>query len=308
MLAALTAAVVPGRDPLGLSERGRAAYVYAAEIIGVLLLVHLRVTMPWLFTGWFQQLWPLITIAVAFVGVGVSELCQRRRQAVLARPLERTAALLPLLPVLGFWVVPNQVNYSVLLLSVGALYGVMATLRRSFTFSMLAVLAANGSLWRLLYTREGLGLSEHPQLWLIPPAVCVLAATYLNRNRLGQQQMTTIRYLAAIVIYASSTADIFISGVAQAPWLPGVLAAVSLAGIFAGIVLRVRAFLFLGTTFLLVALLTIIWYAAVELSHTWIWWVSGIVAGILIITSFGLVENTRDDVFRGVENLRQWQP
>ena len=68
-----------------------------------------------------------------------------------------------------------------------------------------------------------------------------------------------------MIIYVSSTADIFINGVAEAPWLPLVLAGLSIAGIFAGILLRVRAFLYLGTSFLVLALLTIIWYAAVDL-------------------------------------------
>ncbi len=306
-LAALAAAVLPGRDPLALSERGRTAYVYAAEIIAAILLVHIRVTMPWLFTGWFQQFWPLVAMGVAFLGVGFSEYCQRRRQRVLSRPLENTAALLPLLPVMGFWIVPNDVSYALLLLTVGALYFALALLRRSLLFTMLALLAANGSLWRLLYVSDGLSLTQHPQLWLIPPALCVLAASYLNRRQLNQQQLTTIRYLSAIVIYAASTADIFITGVAAAPWLPGVLAAFAIAGIFAGIMFRVRAFLFLGTTFLMVALLTVIWYAAVELDHTWIWWVSGIIAGVLIIALFGLFEKQRDSVMRVVENLRQWE-
>ncbi len=49
--AALVAAVVPGRDPLGLSERGRTAYVYGAEVLGVLLGAHIQLTLPWLFSG-----------------------------------------------------------------------------------------------------------------------------------------------------------------------------------------------------------------------------------------------------------------
>ena len=52
-VAALVAALVPGRDPLGLSERGRTAYVYAAEALLGLAFLHIRVTMPWLFSGWF---------------------------------------------------------------------------------------------------------------------------------------------------------------------------------------------------------------------------------------------------------------
>jgi hypothetical protein len=305
-VAALAAAVVPGRDPLGLSEGGRTAYVYAAEIIAALLFVHVRVTVPELFRGWFLQFWPLVAMGIAFAGVGFSEWCARRRQPVLSRPLEKTAALLPILPVMGFWVVDSQVNFSLLLLSVGALYAVLAVLRRSFGFSILAIIAANGSLWRLLGTHEGLGLAQHPQLWLIPPAVCVLVASYLNRSRLSQQQMTSIRYFSAIVIYAASTADIFLNGIANAPWLPGVLAVLAIAGIFAGIMLRVRAFLFLGTTFLMVSLMTVIWHAAVELRYTFIWYVSGIFAGVLIIVLFGLFEKRRDDVLRVVDNVRRW--
>ena len=303
---ALAAAVLPGRDPLGLSESGRTVYVYAAEVIAALLFIHVRVTVPWLFHGWFLRFWPMIAMVIAFTGVGFSEWCARRRQHVLSRPLQKTAALLPILPLLGFWIVENQVNFSLLLLTIGALYAVLAVLRRSFGFSILAVIAANGSLWRLLGTHEGLSLAQHPQLWLIPPAVCVLVASYLNRARLSDQQMTSIRYLSAIVIYASSTADIFLNGVAEAPWLPAALAALAIAGIFAGIMLRVRAFLYLGTTFLMVSLMTVIWHAAVERHHIWILWVCGIVAGLLILALFGLFEKRRDDLIRVVDNLRQW--
>ena len=86
----------------------------------------------------------------------------------------------------------------------------------------------------------------------------LLAAGYINRARLTPEQQTAIRYASAIVIYVSSTADIFLIGVAQAPWLPAVLAGLSIVGVMAGIVLRVRAFLYLGTAFLVVALLTLI--------------------------------------------------
>ena len=172
---------------------------------------------------------------------------------------------------------------------------------------MLAGVAANGSLWYLLHTGEGLGLLEHPQLWLIPPALSALAAGYINRERLSREQSTALRYAAAMVIYASSTADIFINGVADAPWLPAVLAGLSILGVLAGILLQVQSFLYLGTTFLVVALMTVIWHAAIEQQRTWILWVAGIVTGALIIAMFGLFEKRRDDVLRVVEQLKHWQ-
>ncbi len=306
-VAALAAALLPGRDPLGLSERGRTVYVYAAEAVLGLLFLHIRVTMPWLFRGWFLQFWPLVVMGIAFLGVGIAEWCRRRQQRVLFEPLENTGALLPMLPVLGYWLLPSDINYSLVLLSVGALYSVLSVLRRSFLFGMLATFAANGSLWYLLHQSDGLGFFQHPQVWLIPPALCILAAAYINRSRLSAEQMTTVRYIAAIVIYASSTADIFVNGVGEAPWLPLVLAGLSILGIFAGIWVRVQAFLYLGFSFLLIALFTMIWYAAVELHRTWIWWVSGIVTGVLIIVLFGLFEKKRDDILRLAERVKQWE-
>jgi fructose-specific phosphotransferase system IIC component len=183
----------------------------------------------------------------------------------------------------------------------------MSVMRQSFWYAVMAALAANGSLWYWLYTREGFGLVEHPQLWLIPPALCALAAGYINRRRLTAQESAALRYAAAIVIYASSTADVFINGVANAPWLPAVLAGLSILGVLAGILLRVRAFLYLGTTFLVVALLTVIWHAAIHERQTWILWVAGIITGALIIAMFGLFEKRRDDVLRVVEQLKQWE-
>lgn len=307
VLAALAAAILPGRDPLSLSERGRTMYVYAAEILLALLFVHIRVTFPWLFRGFFQQYWPLIVMAIAFLGVGAGELFRRRQVQVLARPLENTGTLLPVLPVLGFWFAESRVDYSLLLVGVGLLYATLSIARRSFGFGVLAALAANGGLWFFLGRQEGWGFLVHPQVWMIPPAVCVLVAAYINRRQLSDSQMTAIRYGSSMAIYLSSTADIFVNGVAQAPWLPVVLAGLSVLGILAGILLRVRAFLLLGTGFLALAMFTVIWYAAVDLEQTWIWYASGILLGLAILVLFAFFEKRRQDILEVVERLKQWE-
>ncbi|MBL8825612.1 MAG: hypothetical protein JNM18_01415, partial [Planctomycetaceae bacterium] len=304
---AMIAALVPGRDPFNLSERGRTAYVYAAEGLLGLLFAHARLTMPWLFQGFLDQYWPLIIMAIAFAGVGASEIFRRQQRRVLYEPFERSAALLPLLPVLGFWVAGSEVHYSWIMVVVGGLYGTLAIMRQSFGYSMLAALAANGGLWYLLGITDGFAITEHPQLWLIPPAVCVLIASQLNRNRLTPEQLTTIRYLTSSVIYVSSTADIFLRGVREAPWLPLVLGGLSILGMLLGIALRVRAFLFLGATFLVIALGSIIKYAAVDLEQTWIWAVTGIVTGVLIIALFAVFEKKRNEILAVVDDLRKWE-
>ena len=305
--AALIAAVVPGRDPLGLSDRGRTAYVYGAEALIAILGLQLRLAMPWLFSGMFARYWSLILLGVAFAGVGLGELFRRQGRLVLAEPLERTGALLPVFPLLAaYWIAQRPGEDVVFLVLVGALYATLSSLRSSPGFGALAALAGNAAIWSWLGHRDGVGLLAHPQLWVIPPALCLLAGAHLNRDRLTAAQSAAIRHVAALAIYLASTADILLVGVAQAPWLPAVLAALSVAGIGAGIVLRVRGFLFLGLGFLSLALFSIIWFAAVDLRQTWLWAASGVAAGVAILAAFALVEKKRLEVLRVVGQIREW--
>jgi hypothetical protein len=95
--------------------------------------------------------------------------------------------------------------------------------------------------------------------------------------------------------------------VANAPWLPLVLAGLALVGVLAGIALRVRAFLFLGTGFLALAMFTIIWYAAVDLEQTWIWYACGILIGFAVLALVGFSEKKRQNLVREtVDRLKQW--
>ncbi len=305
--AAIVAAVVPGRDPFNWPERQRMGYVYAAEGLLAILLMHVRVTMPWLFTGFFSRYWPLVAMAVAFAGLSLAEIFRRQQRNVLAEPLERTGALLPLLTVLAFWAAPSQADFGLVLLAAGSLYAGCSVLRKSFAYGIAATVAANGALWFWLHGTENWGIAQHPQLWLIPPALCLLAAGHWNRKQLDAGQAAALRYAASLAIYVSSTADVFLNGVAEAPWLPLVLGGLSVLGIFAGIALQVRGFLYLGTSFLLLALGTMVWYAAVDLQQTWVWYASGIVLGVAILLVFALFEKKRLEVLHLVDHVRKWQ-
>jgi len=300
-------AISPSRDPLSLSERGRMKYVYVAELMLALLFLHVRLTMPWLFTGFFERYWPFIAMAIAFAGVLVSEALRRRNLLVLAQPIERTGAFLPLLPVLGFWLATSEVDYSSLLFVVGGLYGLLSSLRRSFVFGMLAAIAGNAGLWYALHGTQDYQFLQHPQLWLVPAALSVLLAAYLNEDKFSEDQMAGIRYLSLVTIYASSTADIFINGVANSPWLPLILGAFSLAGVFSGIMFKIRGLLLLGSVFLLLSITTMIWYASVNFGWTWLWYVAGIATGATIIFMFAVFEKKRNEVMRMVEGLKEWE-
>jgi hypothetical protein len=299
-------ALSPNHDPLGLSERGRMKYVYAGEVMLALLFLHIRLTMPWLFTGFIERYWPLVVMSIAYFGVVTSEALRRRQLLVLAKPLERTGAFVPLIPVLGFWIVTSEVDFTVLLFIVGGLYGLLSILRRSFGFGLVAALAGNAGLWYAFQRTEDYQFLQHPQLWLVPVAVSVLIAAYLNEEKLTEDQMAGVRYLSLVTIYVSSTADIFINGVANSPWLPLILGSFSLAGVFAGILFRIRGLLFLGSIFLLLSIVTMIWYASANFGWTWLWYVAGIVTGATIIFMFAVFEKKRSEVLRVVDGLKEW--
>lgn len=299
------------KDPLALSDNKRMIYVYVAEALLALLFMHIRLSMPWLFSGFFEKYWPIVVVVLCYVGIGLSEILRRRNLITLSKPIENTGVFLPLLPVLGFWMVNSRerydVDYTIVLFAIGILYGALSLMRRSFGFGILAALAANGGLWYALHRTDGFGLLQHPQLWFIPLALSVLVAAYINRERFNEGQMTGIRYIALMMVYVSSTADIFINGVATSPWLPLVLMLLSVAGVLFGIMFRVRAFLFLGAMFLLISMVTMIYYASSNLGWTWLWWVAGIFVGGAIIFTFALFEKKKQEMMQVLEEMRAWE-
>ncbi len=315
MASAVRCALVPGQDPLGLSEDGRMAYVYAAEALVLPLVAHLRLTAPELFTGWLAHYWTVVILLLGFTGLGLSELFGRHGLRVLEVPLRRTGLALPAVPLVAFWTGPppgvpaafpqDLGQYAVLWLLVGLLYGLAASARRSPVLAFLSALAVNFGLWSLL-ANGGIAFLEHPQLWLIPLALIVLVAEHVNRERLPEETAAGLRYLGICMVYVSSTADLFIAGIGNSVVLPVVLAVLAVGGVLAGIVLRVRAFLFPAVSFLLLDVLTMIWHAAVHGHRPWVWWVSGIVLGAAILGLFAVFEKRRNDLLRLIDELKQW--
>jgi len=319
------------REPFGLSASGRMRCVYGAEVLLVLVLVHLRLNIPDMLRGTIAgrpvvEYWPLLFMALGFAAVGLAELFQRRGISVLAQPLQRTGLFLPLLPLLAYLIRPvadvrqaeevvpglspfvrflstlsGAGEHAFLWFMLGLLYTLVAVLRRSSGWALAAALAANYGLWVIFATQEALAFWLHPQLWLIPLGVILLTAENLNRDRLTPGQSQAVRYAGLLLIYLSSTADLFIHGLGQSVLLPIALALLSVLGVLAGILLRVRAFLFMGLTFLFLVVFSQIWHAAVDRAQTWVWWASGVVLGAAILTLFALFEKRRNDIVKLID-------
>jgi len=326
-------AVRPGSDPFHLSERRRQLYVYAAEVVLVLFFLHLRLTVPALFGNLFAPYWTFFVMLIAFGGVGLGEFFGRKGLPVLAEPLMRTALFLPILPILAFWLKPPEAltsfadqsvpgmrpmlgylerlpqhfdKYAIIWVLASLLYGVAAALRKSFKLAVIAALAGNFGLWCLL-AHHGIAFVAHPQVWLIPVAVALLVAEQINRDRLKPSQALGLRYTALGLLYLSSTAEMFITGMGESLWPPIALMLLAVGGMMSGIMLRVRAYLFLGAGFLFLDIFAMIWHAAVGRHHTWVWWAAGIVLGMAILALFAVFEKKRNDVVRMIEQIKQWK-
>ncbi len=306
-------------DPLALPDHRRTLYVYLAEMLVVLFFLQIRFNVPELFLAAAVRYWTFAVMLIAFVVVGLAELFERRKLDVLATPLRRTGVLVPLIPLLAFWIKPPAFvmefatgkapglspllgyleklpqhfdTYAWLWFLAGGLYGILALARNSFGWALLAALATNAALWSLL-THHQIPFVVHPQAWVIPLALTVLISEHINRAKLSAEMSNGLRYLGVGMIYIASSADMFIAGVGQSVWLPVILAVFCVAGVLAGIMMRVRAFLFLGVGFLILDIFAMIWHAAVDLQHTWVWYVSGIILGVAILTLFAVFEKRK---------------
>ena len=304
----LSIAVRPKLDPFAMSVDERKVYVYVAQAVTVLLGVQLYLTMPWLFKFGLRDYWPYIAMLISFAGVGVAHMLQRRGLEVLADPLFKSAVTIPVITSIGIFLVDAPgADSAVVLLIAGLAYLMVSYSQKSILSGAAAVVLGNLALWIFYDRMQGFAFADHPQLWLIPPAVSVLIATQLSREKLSAMQLAAVRYIAVAVIYISSTSEVFIYGIGNQLWPPMVLAGLAVAGMMAGIAFEIRAYLYLGSTFLFTAMITMVSHAQQRLDHVWPWWAFGIVLGVAILVMFGVFEKRRNHLRAITGRLKQWE-
>src|SRR5262249_1262467 len=147
--------------------------VYTAEVVLVVLLVHLRLCVPDLFPSFFGRNWHFFLMALGFLGVGLGELFRRRGLLPLAAPLHQTGLFLPLVPLIAFLLRPlaelsdlgervpgaqpllrylsflprGFAVHAFLWFLLALLYVMLAVFRRAGGWALAAALAANFGLW-----------------------------------------------------------------------------------------------------------------------------------------------------------------
>lgn len=306
------------RDRLNLQDSHRVILIVGAQMIGVLTWLHVFLCRPgWAFAG-LRGYWPYIVVALAFLTVGMTEWARRRGDRLMSDVLKQTALYLPLIPVIGFWLSGSVyriqwvfsgelVRYD-LLLAIGTVYylGLAATWKGVMP-RVTALVLGNAAWWVVLIQRPGWEFLSHPQLWLIPPAVCVLAAAHVYRQDLSEGLSAAIRYGCTLVIYISSTADMLIQQIGTTLSGPIVLILLALAGMLAGVVLRVRPFLYLGATFVLLGVTSMVWHAQRAFESVWPWWVFGISTGLILLIGLMAIEKYKPRLRDYANQLASWE-
>ncbi|TWU45172.1 hypothetical protein Q31b_03430 [Novipirellula aureliae] len=303
-----------------LSDRQRQGLIVAAQAIAAMAWLHLFLCKADLAFLGLRAYWPYIVMLISFVSVGATEWAKRQGDEVLSSTLAPTALYLPLIPAIGFWLSGGLIGQGewswmfdggkvpyALLLSIGAAYYVGLSLlwKRSMP-RVTAIVLGNAALWVMLVQTPGWSFLAHPQAWLIPPAVCVLVVAHQYRDRLGKTFASAIRYGMTLVIYVSSTADMLLQQIGTSISGPIVLIVLALIGMLAGVILRVRPFLYLGACFVFLGAASMVRHAQVSINAVWPWWAFGISTGVMLLAGLMWIEKNKPRLRQYANTLSNW--
>ena len=256
-------AIFQGRHNLNSQAEEIWVYLGLLEIFGI-RNYWLNTLLGHLFTG---PLLPWLA-AIACVGGYFLYILPWQSWGWHLRPWQRTAMILPLLTI---WQTTSVVHQVSLLIAAG-FYIFIAQLKQQIRFTYISMALVDWAMWRWF---SDLNLTD--ALWYITPIGLSLlyVAQFDPTLKLPQQKQIrhNLRLLATGIICVVALVIHQDTGIQ-----PGIL---SLIAIFAGLTLRVRAFLYIGTaTFLLNGFYQLV---VLILHHPFYKWIIGLLVGISLI-------------------------
>nr|WP_233585670.1 hypothetical protein [Corallococcus sp. CA054B] len=241
-LAAIGLAVGVSLHAAWREHTGRHVYFVQLAVVGVYALVR----------GLYAQgLRPehdaLFALSLGFVLVGVTVLARRAGVRPVERATRRFAALLPIAVAL---ILPGDATGDAALLAGGSglLYAALGAVERSRMFGAFAAAACNLA---LLIAALAFGL-EGLEVYLAPLGLLLLMMGQLFTSSLPHAARNVVRILGGLLLYVPAAAKLTASlGESEDGTYAIVFGAVCLLGVAVGMALRIRAYLALGTLFLL---------------------------------------------------------
>jgi hypothetical protein len=188
----------------------------------------------------------MIGLLYGFSLLGVAVIARRRQIPAVATATRRFAAALP---IALFVLTTNGATNQAAGLALGSsmLYGAMAFAERSRIFGSLAALAANLALI-VFAVAQGL---EGVEVYVGPLGILVTALAQIFAPKMTPQARSALRILGGALLYLPAGMKLtFRLGAAEDGTYSVIFGIVCLLGVVAGLVLRVRAYLALGTLFL----------------------------------------------------------
>jgi hypothetical protein len=210
--------------------------IYGVAVVGGTVWAYVRLLWVGLAP---MHIWDTVAL------IGVSYALFILQRFVQSEPLFHVVLLLPLLAVATAPLQQASVYASGTFLTVACLYlGMRQTTGRSFPLYMgLLTLNVGIYLWVPAWAQTYRVL----QLYTIPAVLSVLWLLHVHRHELRPPVLHSCRLAASSLLYVSATLDVFLR--AEVTIFLAALG-VSLVGIIIGIALRTRAFLYTGTSFL----------------------------------------------------------
>ncbi|MFN6534856.1 MAG: DUF2157 domain-containing protein [Nostoc sp. EkiNYC01] len=212
------------------------------------------------------------------------------------RPWQQAAYVLPLLIL---WQTRLQI-YPITLVLTAGFYIFLSIVGENIRFTYVSVALIDWALYRWFY-----GLNLRDALWYVTPIGLSLLYIAQVDTQLRLPEFKTARHSLRL-LGSSLICGWAILFYQNTPWIPGIF---SLIAIFAGLALRVRAFLYIGTATFLIT--TIYQSVIFSLQYSFLKWVVGLLLGILLIYIAANFETRRAQITALISNtideLRSWE-
>jgi hypothetical protein len=245
--------------------------------------------------GRFRATYPLpvasdavILTLLGFLDLSIGEMLERLNTPIYSRPTRYFALILPILPCIQLAGLGRLDDLSVFqLLAAGTFYGIACAQFQWKWLGYASGVIYNVALW-VSWSRLGWRFAEHPQYYLVPSGLSTILFAEVNRRDLDRQSVNAIRGVGLMLVYVSLAVPVW-QFASFVPWL--ILLFCSLAGVFAGIGMRVQTFLWMGlTTFLLDVLYQL---GRVSVDHALAKWAIMLALGLSLIVFVALNEKKR---------------